>query len=58
MAYGADVLEVLDVSPIPAAVLVPVVIGPAPGILLTKRNAHLSQSCRPGELPGRPDGRR
>ncbi len=39
-------------SPIPAAVLVPVVLGEAPGILLTKRTSHLSahagQVCFPG----------
>ncbi len=52
VAYGADVLEVLDVSPIPAAVLVPVVIGPVPGILLTKRNAHLANHAGQVSFPG------
>lgn len=52
VAYGADVLEVLDVPPIPAAVLVPVVIGPVPGILLTKRNAHLNNHAGQVSFPG------
>lgn len=52
VAYGADVLEVLDASPIPAAVLVPVVIGPLPGVLLTKRNAHLNAHAGQVSFPG------
>jgi hypothetical protein len=43
VAHGDDVLEILDRSPVPAAVLVPVILGPTPGILLTKRNAHLNK---------------
>lgn len=52
VAYGADVLDVLDVPPIPAAVLVPVVVGPVPGILLTKRNAHLNNHAGQVSFPG------
>lgn len=52
VAYGADILEALDVPPIPAAVLVPVVIGPTPGILLTKRNAHLNSHAGQVSFPG------
>lgn len=52
VAHGDDVLEVLDVPPIPAAVLVPVVIGPVPGILLTKRNAHLNKHAGQVSFPG------
>jgi 8-oxo-dGTP pyrophosphatase MutT (NUDIX family) len=50
VVHGDDVE--LDGAPIPAAVLVAVVMGPAPGVLLTKRTGHLSrhpgQVCFPG----------
>jgi 8-oxo-dGTP pyrophosphatase MutT (NUDIX family) len=52
VAYGDEVLEELDAAPIPAAVLVPVVLGPAPGILLTKRNAHLNRHAGQVSFPG------
>jgi 8-oxo-dGTP pyrophosphatase MutT (NUDIX family) len=49
---GDDVLEALRTPPIPAAVLVPVVLGPVPGILLTKRTAHLSAHAGQVSFPG------
>ena len=52
VAHGDDVLEVLDRPPVPAAVLVPVILGPTPGILLTKRNAHLNQHAGQVSFPG------
>lgn len=52
VAHGDDVLQVLDVEPIPAAVLVPVVMRPVPGILLTKRNAHLNKHAGQVSFPG------
>jgi 8-oxo-dGTP pyrophosphatase MutT (NUDIX family) len=52
VAYGDEVLEELDAAPILAAVLVPVVLGPAPGILLTKRNAHLNRHAGQVSFPG------
>jgi 8-oxo-dGTP pyrophosphatase MutT (NUDIX family) len=52
VAHGDDVLEVLDRPPVPAAVLVPVVLGPWPGILLTKRNKHLNQHGGQVSFPG------
>jgi len=52
IVHGDDVLAQLPSDPIPAAVLVPIVLGPAPGMLLTKRTPHLSrhpgQVCFPG----------
>ena len=36
----------------PAAVLVPFVLGPAPGVLLTKRTAHLSAHAGQVSFPG------
>jgi 8-oxo-dGTP pyrophosphatase MutT (NUDIX family) len=52
VAHGDDVLEVLDRAPVPAAVLVPVILGPMPGILLTKRNAHLNKHGGQVSFPG------
>jgi 8-oxo-dGTP pyrophosphatase MutT (NUDIX family) len=52
VADGSDVLELLDVPPVPAAVLVPIIMGPYPGILLTKRNAHLNRHGGQVSFPG------
>ena len=52
VAHGDDVLAVLNAAPIPAAVLVPVILGPMPGILLTKRNAHLNKHGGQVSFPG------
>ncbi len=52
VVYGDEVLEALTAPPIPAAVLVPVVLGEVPGILLTKRNAHLKQHAGQVSFPG------
>ena len=52
VAHGDDVLAMLDRAPVPAAVLVPVVLGSTPGILLTKRNAHLKQHSGQVSFPG------
>jgi 8-oxo-dGTP pyrophosphatase MutT (NUDIX family) len=52
VVYGDEVLQVLDAPPVPAAVLVPVVLGPVPGILLTKRTAHLNKHAGQVSFPG------
>lgn len=52
VVYGDEVLVGLDAPPVPAAVLVPVVLGRPPGILLTKRNAHLSKHAGQVSFPG------
>jgi 8-oxo-dGTP pyrophosphatase MutT (NUDIX family) len=52
IADGDDMLGMLDVAPVPAAVLVPVVLGPNPGVLLTKRNTHLSRHGGQVSFPG------
>lgn len=52
VAHGDDVLETLDAAPVPAAVLVPVILGELPSILLTKRNAHLNRHGGQVSFPG------
>jgi 8-oxo-dGTP pyrophosphatase MutT (NUDIX family) len=52
IAHGDDVLAVLDRPPVPAAVLVPVILGVPPAILLTKRNAHLNNHGGQVSFPG------
>lgn len=52
VAHGDDVLEILDRAPVPAAVLVPVILGSTPSILLTKRNAHLNKHGGQVSFPG------
>jgi 8-oxo-dGTP pyrophosphatase MutT (NUDIX family) len=50
--HGDEILQGLDRPPVPAAVLVPVVMGPAPGVLLTKRTSHLSRHAGQVSFPG------
>jgi 8-oxo-dGTP pyrophosphatase MutT (NUDIX family) len=50
--HGDDVLAVLAKAPVPAAVLVPVVLSETPGILLTKRTAHLTAHAGQVSFPG------
>jgi 8-oxo-dGTP pyrophosphatase MutT (NUDIX family) len=52
IAYGEEILDELSTPPTPAAVLVPVVLGPSPGILLTKRTAHLKKHAGQVSFPG------
>ena len=52
ITYGAEALDGLDTPPVPAAVLVPIILGPAPGILLTKRSAHLAKHGGQVSFPG------
>jgi 8-oxo-dGTP pyrophosphatase MutT (NUDIX family) len=41
-----------DATLVPAAVLVPIVLGASPGILLTKRTAHLARHAGQVSFPG------
>lgn len=50
--HGDEVAGGLDRPAVPAAVLVPVVMGKAPGILLTKRTSHLSKHAGQVSFPG------
>ncbi len=49
---GEEVLAALPKPPVPAAVLVPVVLGAAPSVLLTKRTAHLKKHAGQVSFPG------
>jgi 8-oxo-dGTP pyrophosphatase MutT (NUDIX family) len=49
---GQELAEVLDAPPVPAAVLVPFVLSDTPGVLLTKRTAHLSRHAGQVSFPG------
>ena len=51
VSYRDDVVP-LEKPPILAAVLVPVVLGDPPGVLLTKRTAHLSHHAGQVSFPG------
>lgn len=52
-AVGSDdARDLMPESPVPAAVLVPFVLGPRPGVLLTKRTAHLSKHGGQVSFPG------
>jgi 8-oxo-dGTP pyrophosphatase MutT (NUDIX family) len=50
--YGDEVLAGLDRPPVPAAVLVPVVLGAEPSVLLTKRTPHLTKHAGQISFPG------
>lgn len=52
ITYGAEALDGLERPPVPAAVLVPIILGPTPGILLTKRSAHLAKHGGQVSFPG------
>lgn len=49
---GDDTKDLIDRPLTPAAVLVPFVLGPAPGVLLTRRTAHLSNHADQVSFPG------
>jgi 8-oxo-dGTP pyrophosphatase MutT (NUDIX family) len=49
---GDEVLAGLDRPPVPAAVLVPVVLGAEPSVLLTKRTSHLTKHAGQISFPG------
>ena len=52
ITHGMEVSDMLDTPPAPAAVLVPFVLGPTPGVLLTKRTAHLNKHAGQVSFPG------
>jgi len=51
-AASDDALDLIDRPLVDAAVLVPILLGPAPSVLLTKRTAHLSSHAGQVSFPG------
>jgi len=47
-----DAMDLVEEALTPAAVLVPIVLGASPGVLLTKRTAHLSRHAGQVAFPG------
>lgn len=52
IVHGTEVSDMLERPPAPAAVLVPFVLGAVPGVLLTKRTAHLDKHPGQVSFPG------
>ena len=52
VVYGEEIVGTLDAPPVPAAVLVPIVMGPEPSLLLTRRTAHLKKHAGQISFPG------
>jgi 8-oxo-dGTP pyrophosphatase MutT (NUDIX family) len=52
LTHGMELSDMLEGPPALAAVLVPFVLGVAPGVLLTKRTAHLNRHAGQVSFPG------
>jgi 8-oxo-dGTP pyrophosphatase MutT (NUDIX family) len=52
VVYGEEIVGVLEQPPVPAAVLVPIVLHAEPTLLLTKRTAHLKSHAGQVSFPG------
>jgi len=52
VVYGEEIVGLLEAAPVPAAVLVPIVLRPEPSLLLTKRTSHLTKHAGQVSFPG------
>jgi 8-oxo-dGTP pyrophosphatase MutT (NUDIX family) len=52
VVYGEEIVGVLEKPPVPAAVLVPIILHDEPALLLTKRTAHLKSHAGQVSFPG------
>jgi 8-oxo-dGTP pyrophosphatase MutT (NUDIX family) len=52
VVYGEEIVGILEKPPVPAAVLVPIILGDEPSLLLTKRTAHLKSHAGQVSFPG------
>ena len=52
VVYGEEIVGILDEPPVPAAVLVPIILRDEPSLLLTKRTSHLKKHAGQVSFPG------
>jgi len=52
IVYGEEIVGILETPPVPAAVLVPIVLHAEPALLLTKRTSHLKSHAGQVSFPG------
>ena len=52
VVYGEEIVGILDAPPVPAAVLVPIILRDEPSLLLTKRTSHLKKHAGQVSFPG------
>ncbi len=52
VVYGEEIVGILETPPVPAAVLVPIILRDEPTLLLTKRTAHLKSHAGQVSFPG------
>lgn len=52
VVYGEEIVGILEKPPVPAAVLVPIILHKDPALLLTKRTAHLKSHAGQVSFPG------
>jgi 8-oxo-dGTP pyrophosphatase MutT (NUDIX family) len=52
VVYGEEIVGTLETPPVPAAVLVPIILHAEPTLLLTRRTAHLKQHAGQVSFPG------
>jgi 8-oxo-dGTP pyrophosphatase MutT (NUDIX family) len=52
VVYGEDIVGILEEPPVPAAVLVPIILRADPALLLTKRTSHLKKHAGQVSFPG------
>jgi 8-oxo-dGTP pyrophosphatase MutT (NUDIX family) len=52
VVYGEEIVGILEKPPVPAAVLVPIILRDEPSLLLTRRTAHLKSHAGQVSFPG------
>jgi len=52
VVYGEEIVGLLEAPPVPAAVLVPIILHAEPSLLLTKRTSHLKKHAGQVSFPG------
>jgi 8-oxo-dGTP pyrophosphatase MutT (NUDIX family) len=52
VVYGEEIVGLLEEPPVPAAVLVPIIMHAEPSLLLTKRTSHLKKHAGQVSFPG------